>query len=61
MQKPNSPSPQSPEPQDVVGSEGGTAPMLPPKQYDKTPKDGIEREPAPQTPGHEPSPRPKSQ
>jgi hypothetical protein len=52
----------SPPSQEVVGSEGGSAPMLPPKDYDKAPKEeDVDREPQPQTPEHEPSTRPKSQ
>jgi hypothetical protein len=47
----------APQPQDVVGSEGGSAPMLPPRDYDKPPKEDIERAPEPQTPADKPWPK----
>jgi len=53
--------PRSPKPQEVVGSEGGAAPMLPPRATEGDEDGGIEQEPAPQAPTHHPSPRPKSQ
>jgi hypothetical protein len=62
MSQSNPYPPRSPKSDDVVGSEGGSAPMLPPKNDNKLPKDeDVDREPPSQTPVHQPSPKPKSQ